>query len=267
MAVKISIQNVIPEHQLILAESAKLAATLNNVSKYAIKGASTINYPTLAARSGQSIALTDSFTSADNNYADEVLSLDKKLGDAFAINIHLEGQNVLNSLEDASKETLRAMGVQADAAIYAALIADLQTSGENVVPTSDMYADLVDIQKKMNDNKVPMSDRYFAVNTADWAKLLKTKDFVRFDATGDGSPIVEGVVGMILGFKVILSTVVSGDSVAYHKMALSWGNPEEPKMLETIDALGTKAQYSISQVFGCKSHQSGKLAVRYGANP
>lgn len=267
MATKISIASVIPEHQLILAESAKLLATVTDVSKYAIKGSSTVNYPTLAARSGQAIGLTASFTNNDANYGDEILALDQKLGDAFSVNIHVERQNVLNNLEDSTKETLRAMGLQADAAVYAALIAGLQTAGENVVATADMYADLVDIQKKMNDNKVPMSDRYFWCNTADYAKLLKTKDFVRFDATGNGAPITEGVVGMILGFKVVLSTAVSGDSVALHSKAVAWAIQGEPVMLESVDALATKIQYSISEVFGCKVTQSGAFAVRYGANP
>lgn len=265
MATKISIVSVIPEHQLILAESAKIGATMNNVSKFAIKGASTINYPTMAARSGQSIGLTASFTSADANYADEILNLDAKLGDAFAINVHVERQNILNNLEDSSKETLRAMGLQADAAIYAALLASV--AAITVPQTADMYADVVDLQKKLNDAKVPMSDRYLLVNTTDWAKLLKTKDFVRFDATGSGAPISDGVVGMILGFKVVLSTVVTGDSIAYHSKAVSWANPEEPIMLESIDPLGTKIQYSISQVFGCKANQAGAFAVRLDSTP
>lgn len=267
MATKISLQNIIPEHQQILAESGKLLATLTDVSKYAIKGSSSVNYPTLAARSGQSIALTASFTNNDANYGDEVLSLDKKLGDAFSVNVHAERQNMLNNLEDSSKETLRAMGVQADAEVYAALIAALASAGENVVKTSDMYADLVDIQKKMNDNKVPMAERFFAVSSTDYATLLKTKDFVQFQSTGNGQPIVEGVIGRILGFNVVLSTVVSGDSVAYHKKAVAWAIQGDPIMLEAIDALGTKVQYSISEMFGCKVTQSGAFAVRYGANP
>lgn len=267
MAAGISLVNIIPEHQLILAESAKILATFKDVSSYAIAGSSSINYPTLAARSGQSIGLTADFTNSDANYADEILALDKKLGDAFAVNIHVERQNLLNNIEESSKDTLRAMGLQADKACYDALIAALQSAGENVVATSDMYADLVDIQKVMNDNKVPMSDRFLLVNTTDWAKLLKTKDFVQFQSTGNGQPIVEGAIGRILGFTVVVSTVVTGDSVAYHRNAVVHGMQSEAILMETPLALSTKIQYSISQVFGCKATQSGKFAVRYGANP
>lgn len=267
MATKISIASVIPEHQTILAESAKLLSTIKDVSKYAIKGSSTVNYPTLAARSGQSTTLTGSLSNNDANYGDEILALDVKLGDAFSVNVHVERQNMMNALEDSAKETLRAMGVQADTAVYTALTAALQTPGENVVKTSDIYADLVDIQKKMNDNKVPMQNRFFWANTADYAALLKCKDFVQYQSTGDGSPIVEGVVGRVLGFQVVLSTVISGDSIALHSNAVAFAIQGEPVMLESVDALATKIQYSISEVFGCKATQSGAFAVRYGANP
>ena len=268
MASKISIQSVVPEHQLILQESVKIINTLTDVSKYALaKGAATINYPTLAAGSAEAIAIGASFTDDDANYADEILSLDIKLGRSFKVNVHAEQQNAMNAVEDSTKQALLHMGLKADASCYAALLASVQAAGENVPKTSDMYADLVDIQKKMNDNKVPMTNRFLLVNTTDWATLLKTKDFVQFQSTGSGQPIVDGVIGRILGFQVVLSTVVSGDSIAYHSNALAYAFQGNPIMLENVDTNGTVVKYSVSEMFGCKATQGGNLAVRYGANP
>lgn len=261
MALKISVASVIPEHQLILAESSKLLASIKDVSKYAIKGASTINYPTLAPRSGQSIALNGVFTSNASNYGDEILALDKKLGDLFPVNVHLEAQNVMNTIEDATRDILRAMGVQADSAAYTELTAALQSAGENKVKTSDIYADIVDMNKMLDDKKVPREGRTFWANTADYAALCKlTKDFIRFDADKTG------VVGQIAGVNVVISTTVSGDSILLHSNAVVYALQGEPVILETVNAAGTFIEYSVSEVFGCKATQSGNFAVRYGAD-
>lgn len=267
MATFIAIQSVIPEHQTILAEASKILATLTDVSSYAIKGSSSVNYPTLAARTAQDIGITASFTQNDANYGDEILLMNKKIGDGFGVNIQQEKQNMMRNLEDSTKETLRAMGLKMDEVVYAALIAALQTSGENVVPTSDMYADVVDLAKVLDLAKVPSEDRYLLVGPTDYARLLKTKDFVRFDAVATGNAITSGAVGQILGFTVVKSTAVSGDSVAYHKKALAWAIQGETIMLEQVDALGTKMIYSISDLFGAKATQGGAFAVRLGANP
>lgn len=267
MAAFIAIANVIPEHQTILAESSKILATLTDVSSYAIKGASSVNYPNLAARAGQNVGISSSFTNSDANYSDEVLSLNQKIGDAFSVNIAQEKQNMLRNLEDSTKESLRAMGMQMDKACYDALIAALASAGENVVPTSDMYADVVNLSKVLDNNKVPAEDRFLLVSPNDYAKLLGVSKFTSWVDRGDGSALKTGVVGQILGFTVIKSTAVTGDSIAYHKKALAWAIQGDTQMMETPDSLATKVQYSIFDLFGCKATQSGAFAVRLGANP
>lgn len=272
MAVAISLVSLIPEHQEILAASSKILAATRDVSSYAVKGSSSINYPTYAARSAQTENLDGTFDINAVNYGNDSLSLTQKIGDAFEIEQHQDKQNAMKALEDTSREVLKAMGRDCDAKIYAALIAACQASGRNVVATSDMYADMVDLAKKLDDANVPSEDRFFIANTADYAKLLKTKDFVRFDGVGTGQAIKSGAVGEILGFTVLKTTIASGDSVAYHKSGVVSAIQGETLMMSANVPESTKIKYSISDLFGCKVLQvsggnSTPFAVRLGANP
>ncbi len=271
MATKISLTQIMPDHQTVLEESSKLLEHTYDVSEFAIKGADNINFPTLAARSAQVLAIGASGTSSNLNYGNDTIALDKKLFDAWAIKADEEAQNVMRSEENAIRRALAGFGVAVDDLIYDALIAAAQASGRNVVKTSDIYADLVDIQKKLNDAKVPSSDRVFIANTTDYATLLKTKDFVRFDSLGKEN-ITEGAVGKILGFTVVLTTVADGDSVAYWKGGIATGFQTDASLMEVPAPLSTSTQYSLHQLMGLKVLQvsggnSSPFVVRYGANP
>ena len=272
MAVAISLANVIPEHQQILAAGSKILAATRDVSSYAVKGSNSINYPTYAARSAQTQNLNGTFTVNAVNYGDDILSLTQKIGDAFDIEQHQDKQNVMRALEDTSKEVLKAMGRDCDSKIYTALIAACQAPGRNVVATSDMYADMVDLAKKLDDSSVPSEGRFFIANTADYAKLLKTKDFVRFDGVGSGEAIKSGAVGEILGFTVLKTTIASGDSVAYHRDGVVSAVQGETLLMSASIPESTQMRYSISDLFGCKVLQvtggnSSPFCVRLGANP
>lgn len=280
MAVKVSIDQVIPEHQEILRQGSKILGLVRDVSRYATKGAKSINFPTLAKRTAQTEALTGTFDVNNANYGDDVLDLDAKIGDAFDIEQHQEEQNILNSLEDNSRNVLAAMGEDMDKKIYIKLRA--ATEGSYHVPTSDFYADVVDMAKKLDDNHIPQTGRVLWVSSADYAKLLKTKDFVRFDGRGDGDAIKSGVVGEILGFQVVKAIVDLADqtettqqTIAFHTNGVVAATQGNTLMMMASIPESTKNRYSISELFGTKVLQvsgtgdsvSTPYAVRLGAAP
>ena len=123
MAANIDINIVIPEHQVILDQIPSVLQTISDVTKFVIKGASSVDFPTLAARAGQNKGITVAFDSNPANYGNDSFNLDEKLGDFFPVNLHQEKQNVLNNLEDSSRETLKAIAKQADSSAVSKMIA------------------------------------------------------------------------------------------------------------------------------------------------
>lgn len=262
MAENVSKTEVLTEPQIILAESSKLLATIYDVSSFATNGGvNAINYPEMALATAQSLAIGASMTDENASFTDALLALTEKIGRSFSINKHVEAQNVLKTIELKTADILRAMGLKMDESIYAKLIASLQSAGENVVKTSDMYADICKMNKHLDDLNVPREGRVFWASNADYETLCNlTKNFIRFQSD------VSGVVGEIAGVKVVRSTAVSGDSILLHKNAVVAGSqPLIFSQQEDASLPGTK--YSISCMFGAFAAQGGNLAVRYGADP
>lgn len=262
-----SIVSVIPEAQEILRAGSRLLAHTYDVSAYALPGANSINFPTLAKASAQTKApgLGQNFTVSNITQADSILLLNKVIGDAFAIEVYQEAQNKLKSLEAQSKNVLSAMGEDYDKKIY--LEMRRNSNANYVAPTSDIYSDIVDMSKKLDDAFVPVNGRILAVSSADYAKLLKVKEFTRFDAVGNGAAVLSGQVGEVLGFTVVRLIVDLSDQTetaqqtfAYHPNGVTTGGQGDINMMSVVDPLGTKTTYSISQLVGIKIQKVSGVA-------
>lgn len=254
MATFIDINVVIPEHQVVLDKAANILPTLTDVSRYAVKGSSSVDYPTLAPRSGQNIAITGSFTKNNANYGNDSFNLDKKLGDFFSVNLHQEKQNRLNNLEDSTRETLKAIAKQADKVMLGLMVAAADGTN-NLTPTSSILTDIVDMKKILADNDVPMEDLYIAVTNADYAALEKeVKDFIRYNTDKDG------VVGEIYGVKVVRSNFSElTNSIMYHMKGAAYAFQGETLFLETVAAGSSSIDYELSRLFGGKATQAGAM--------
>lgn len=259
MAASVSKTEVKNEPQVILAQAAKLVQSVYDVSEFAVAGVNAINYPSMDVSTAQNLAIGAAMTDENASYSDGLLSLNEKLSRSFSVNLHVEFQNVMRTIELKTTNILQAIGLEMDKSIYAKLIAALQSPGENKTKTSDIYADIVDMNKMLDDKLVPREGRKLWANTADYAALCKlTKDFIRFDTDKSG------VVGTIAGVEVIVSTAVSGDSILLHTNAVVAGS--QPLIFaEQPDASLPGKKLSISCMFGAFAAQGGNLAIRYGA--
>jgi len=260
MAANVSFGVVAKEKQIQLVAEAVLAKTVRNVSPFAVKGASTVDFPKMAAGKAYIVALTAAITASNANYSTEQLTL-SKLGYLFEVNVNVDKQNIFDAVADSVDEGLRAMAREIDADIYGkmktAALADLTLQ---VTATSSIYDDFIDMSKIQSDNQVPGSNRYWAVNNADYAKLLRTKEFTRFDAVGRDK-ISSGEIGEILGATIVRMTdsVVCTHTIAYHREAAAWAIQGDLLLMEAgVPATGLLT-CSLNQNYGSKVLQAGKL--------
>jgi len=284
MSAVISTEVLVPEYQVILQSESVLLPTLNNQSARAIKGASSINYPTLAKRTAQrkTLATLESagISAVENNYGDSVLLLNRILADAVPVKLVQEKQHAFDTIKDFTSNALKAFGREMDIAVKYDMLAALQGAGQNVVKTSDVIEDLAMIEKKMDEMSIPATDRFFNVNSTDYATIRKNPNFLRADALGS-EKLTQGQVGMVFNFTIVRGAhlnaatltddagdnALSNDSIAYHRNAVTWAIQGESTVCEAINALKQKKEVSISELWGCKVEQAGGFMVRYGANP
>lgn len=267
MATTITRAAVNDKLQLIRQKTAKIAATVHDYSALAVGQVDSIPLPTMAAATSEAVPNGTCFTNQVASYGADTILLNKNLGGSFELEGSVEMQNFQDSKANLIAGIMARMGVQVDEFIYAALIAELQSAGENVPKTSDVLVDILNIRAKLTANDVPDDGkRYIALNAADEIAILSNEALTRsFQSTPEA--LVSGIIGQRFGMNFLSTGVVTGDSVAYHYEAVGYAYQGSLEITSAAKPRCRAEETSVWEKFGLVVTQSGKFAVRWGANP
>lgn len=136
----------------------------------------------------------------------------------------------------------------------------LQMSGaSNAVPT---IADIRLAAKLLDIQKYPQGDRYLAVSPAIKSAILSFTELTSAATWGNSQPLQNGVIGEILGFKVIMSNQVTATScVAYHKSSLAFAFQKNVTAVDVRQEEKARGFVALRAHYGVKTLNSGKGAV------
>ena len=267
-AMKQTIIANIVQRQLI-AKSV-LAATVRNVSEFAVDGSDEIEFPktsnfTVVKKvSGTAVSAAALTYSTDklllNEHAVIQWLIEKKANKQSAIN--LETANLLNAANAHAK--------QVDLDIHAAMIAGVSAAGpDHVIAFAGATfgrADIVKAMELLDIQEIPNELRYMAIHPSEFATLLNITDFVDASKFGSSAPLINGEIGQLFGMKVLKSTVVTaGRPVIYQQEACALGFQLLPQFDSDKDLSNLAMRYSLDQLYGAKVMQSGVGIVRLGA--
>ncbi len=265
---------------------------LYDVSKFAVKGVSTIHVPHITTESGQSVTIGNAFagpTGDDDGSKD--LSLNLKAGNPFLIKRDVANQTKVAILSEKSRDAGNNILEIMDTEILKGMIGDIATydgiDGGAMVDFSDgtnnkiTAADFIEARKYLNEKKAPTSGRFCFVAPDQESNLLLIPEFVSADKIGKTSnmPTIEGFVGRLYGFDIILlnhmpKVNVSGDVVTSggthpvifgHALGYMWGRQMAETLSTTLD-LATSDRYVPYTVYGHDELEPSYLRMVYKAN-
>jgi N4-gp56 family major capsid protein len=244
-------------------------ATIRDESARAVKGAKSVSFP----RTGDldPVAKVENVPTASQalTFAADSLALNQH----FQTLVRLEDIADVQSIVDVPGEILTrsavGMAKKFDVAIYNALVAGASASSpDNIIAHYASSAaitrtKILAARKLLNDQNVPMSDRFMAISTDQEAQLLDIDQFVSAEKYGDQTPLLNGELGRLFGFRIIMSTTVADNvTLYYHKSALAFARQIDPKWEMARAPLELLADaYSLSSLFGVKVLDSGKRVV------
>lgn len=127
-------------------------------------------------------------------------------------------------------------------------------------------AEIVNAKQLLDTQKLPQADRFLMVGPAQVAGILQISNFIQADQFGSNEHVVNGLVGRILGFDVIMTTaasLLSDEAIFYHKSCCAFGRQQNVRFERERRATYFKDDYALSQVYGAKFLDGGKRAVLY----
>lgn len=127
-------------------------------------------------------------------------------------------------------------------------------------------ADILEARKLLNIQKVPQSDRFLAINPTQEAELLAIDTFVEADKYGATTPLYNGELGRLFGFRVVMTNAVDDkEAVAFHRSAIAFGRQILPRVQSQLALEHLSDRFSVDHLFAAKHLDEGKRAVKLGS--
>lgn len=202
-------------------------------------------------------------------YATDDLNLDKHKVIQILVEKLALKQSSVSIYSDIAARAGKAMALQLDTDIIAALVATsaaapdhrIAFAGANIAQT-----DILEAKKLLTVQNVNTQECYLGINPTEEKQMLLLSDFVTADKYGSSQGLQAGVLGMIYGFKVIVHNgFTAGNSVVWHPSHVGVGIQEMVTYDTDKDLPNLAERLSWDMIYGLLTLDSGKRGVLLGS--
>jgi len=255
--------------QQTLKEKSMLLGTITDYSRFATPGADAVKIPRRDQFAAANKAENTDLTAQEMTFSADTISLNLHK----AIYAKLERiagvQANVNVQAEIITEMAAEHALQVDKDIYTELKLASASGPDHRIAfanaTSLGKADIIEARKLLNSGNVPMDARFLAVNPLHEAELLAIAEFVEADKYGSSEGLVNGELGRLFGFRVVMSTVVEDNNVvAYHSSAVGYAGQLAPEFRSDFDLKSASDEYLLHQIYGVEVLDSGKRQILLG---
>lgn len=253
----------------VLSANMVVGPTLTDFSSMVGPGMDTLKYPKF---SNFSVSTKSENTAVDaqvNAFTADTLSLNRHKVIQFLIEDIVELQSKVNMLQAYAKQAAIDLGVELDQFLLDTLEGGVSTSAPDhkvaYAGSTIAAADILGARKLLNEAKVPMEDRYLVISPAQEAALLAISAFTSAADFGSREPIVNGQIGRLYGFNVLMSQLAEdAKSMAYHKSAVIWARQLSPRVQQFYDLPNLAQRWSMDHIYGGVATAPGVRSVLMG---
>ncbi len=265
-ATAVDVISAMVQKQLI-AESVISATILDETARVA-PGAKSVAFPKTGDLDPAVKAENTGTTAQVLTLDKDTLLLDKHYHTLVVLEDNADVQSVVNIQEEIVNRAFKGMSKQIDTAIYNVLKAGASTSNPDhtlagfAANATLSLTMILEARKLLNIQNVPMGDRYLLISPYQEAEMLAISDFISAEKYGSNDILLNGQIGRVYGFKVLMTTVCE-DNVAiwYHNTAAAWARQIAPKWEKDRDLDKLADKYSLSYSYGVKALDGGKRQV------
>lgn len=154
-------------------------------------------------------------------------AIDTKLDTDVYMDVPISDEELTLDIEDFGAQVLNPVVAAVGRSLEDVLIGKIKgaTYAKSIaVDEAKMKDTILEARELLNKARVPAADRTLLIGSGLDTAILKTDDFVRFDATGNAgaatSALQDAAIGKLYGFRVVTSNEIApGEAFAFHKTA------------------------------------------------
>lgn len=256
-----------------LLRQAKLRPTVRDVSSMAMKGVKSIELPRFDSHfSGPAAQNPDGTTATASqvvDFATDVLNLDKWTTLPYKIPDRVSRQTMINLEAELARSAGRHYANYIDDLIIAQLRLASAAAPDHRIQLSGgtndeiTLEDITEARRLLNVANVSESDRYLVVSPDQEKVMLNIDNFIRADAYGARDALLDGEIGRVFGFRVLVHNGLSAaEAIAYHKDAVAYAIQRDVQFETRRASLELQVtEYAFSLGMGCVVLEQGVKQV------
>lgn len=255
--------------QSYLQQEALLVPTVQDWSAMAKPGLDTIKIPRAPGFTVGDKAENTPVDAQTLTYSTDDLAMDKHKAIQFLAEDIAQIQANIPMMQDVAMRMAKDLAYQVDSDIYACLKACSAAAPDHLIKYLDTVnndlevQDLVEWRRLLNIQNVPMDDRYVLIPPSKEADMLKIDNFIKANEYGSREALLNGEIGRVFGFTVIVSNVSESDAacVAYHRSHVAFAFQRAVRFETDRDMANLATRLGADTIYGCKVLDSGKRGV------
>jgi len=253
--------------QQYLTQNAILVNTITDRSSEAMPGVKTIDFGRRTALSAVTKAANTPMTSTNFTWSVDALNLDKHEAVYTVLEDYANIESAISQEGAILQSSTEALLEALEAAIYTSLAATIAAAPDHRVKfkTQDTIslADILNARKLLNKANVPLMDRWMAINPDQEEQVLALTNFTHAEKYGGGNmPLVNGEVGRIYGFRVVVTNnVTASTALCYHRSHVAYARQLALRFENQRKLSEAATEYLMQQKYGVKTLDQGKRGV------
>jgi N4-gp56 family major capsid protein len=254
--------------QLFLAQNARLLWTVTDQSSEVSKGDKSVLFPIAAGFTAEDKTASTKLNAQRLTWSGDTITLNKHKAVLVDIEDIADMQSILNQMPEINLRQAQAITDAIEADIYTQLAACSASAPDHRVAyaTSSTLslAEIRNARRLLNVQNVPMNDRFMAVHPDQESNLLALGDFIDASKYGSNVALINGEIGMVYGFRVIMSNAVTAaTTLFYHRSHVGFARQKEVTVRTQQDLGYVSTQVLMDTIYGCQVMDSGKRGVLY----
>ena len=254
--------------QETLKQKAILLSTITDYSRFAVKGAKSVEVPRRDQFAAANKTENTSLVAQELTFAVDQIPLTKHKAVLACLEDIARVQATPNVEAEIIQEMANELALQVDKDLLVELKLVSTSAPDHLLdyansPTDTIQqTDLLEARKLLNEAIVPMGDRFIVISPAQEKAMLLLSDFVRADTYGSPAGLREAELGRIYGMTVMMHTELATNEVLiYHKTHVGYATQTNAKFDRDRDVEKLCDKFAMSWIYGSKVLDGGKRGV------
>lgn len=256
-----------------LIQNSVMMGAVRDFSALVGPGMDRLDIPNYTELAVQTVSETAAMTPQDPTIAADQLDLDQHKSIPFALSDRASVQAKLNMVADIVANAGKSLAADVDNALISEIVSGVSAAPDHKLAlTANPDDDIRTARRLLNVANVPMQDRFLLISPVFEEAMLGVTGFVEADKYGSTEPIMNGEIGRVFGFRVLMSTSAQaelgtdGGFIAFHRSCVAFARQIGMKFERERNVLAQRDEYALTHLYGVQGLGNGLRQVVFDAD-